>query len=219
MASLPLPDSAAALAELDRIAEQPALRGITFPSQVTLHRPDQIGLEPVLARAAELGLVTLIHPSGASTELGTVFDDFGLGLAMHAMISGPLVILRMMAAGFFDRIPELEVIVPNFGGILPFLGARFDDRLKGDLAKAPTEYMRTNLFYDSSGFPAGPTFRCALDAVGASQVVFGTDYPSWEMTPLWDAVQDMDLDAVDREAILGGNAARWFDPRRPRKGF
>lgn len=218
LASLPLPDPIAALAELDRIADEPALRGVTFPSHVTLHRPDQIGLEPVMARAASLGLVTLIHPSGASTELGSVFEDFGLNLAMHAMISGPLVTLRMIASGFFDRIPDLELIVPCFGGILPFLGPRFDDRLTGAMTKAPTEYLRTNIFYDTSVFPAGPTFRCTLDAVGVSQVVFGTDYPSWQMTPGLDAVEGMNLDPGDRAAILGGTAARWFDPRRPRGG-
>jgi predicted TIM-barrel fold metal-dependent hydrolase len=216
MATLPFPDASSALTELERLSDQSALRGVTFPSQATLHRPDQIGMEPVLARAAEMGLVTMIHPSGASIELGTVFEDFGLGLAMHAMVSGPLAVLRMIAAGFFDRVPDLEIILPNFGGVMPFLGARFDDRLTGSMSKRPTEYMRRNIFFDTTGFPAGPAFRCTLEAVGNSQVVFGTDYPSWEMQPLWDAVAGMELPGSDRRAILGGNAARWFDPRAPR---
>ena len=48
LASLPMPNAEASLAELDRIASEPALRGITFPSQATLHRPDQLGIEPLL---------------------------------------------------------------------------------------------------------------------------------------------------------------------------
>lgn len=212
LASVPLPDAPAALAEVERLAGSTALRGLTFPSQATLHRPDQLGLEPLFARAAELRLVTLIHPSGANTDLGAVFDDFELALSMHAMVSGPVVTARLIASGIFDRIPNLELIVPNLGGILPFIATRLDDRLRGAMDRSPSQYLRTNVFYDTSGFPAGPAFRCTLDVVGASQVLLGTDYPSWKMTPAWDALAAMDITDAERRTIAGGNAARWFDP-------
>jgi aminocarboxymuconate-semialdehyde decarboxylase len=216
LATLPMPDAAASLEEINRLAGQQAVRGVTFPSQATLHRPDQIGLEPVLARAAELGLVVVVHPSGGNTDFGTAFDDFGLGLAFHSMISGPLVMLRLIAAGVFDRVPDLEMIVPMFGGVLPFIGYRLDGRLKGTMARRPTEYLRSSIFFDTSGFPAGPTFRCVLDAVGVTQLVLGSDYPSWEMEFVLTALEEMGLSPSDRDAILGGNASRWFDPRRAR---
>jgi predicted TIM-barrel fold metal-dependent hydrolase len=217
LASLPMPNAEACLAELDRIATEPALRGITFPSQATLHRPDQLGIEPLLTRAASLGLPLLLHPSGSSTDFGTAFDDFGLGLSFHAMISGPVVILRMIAAGIFDRIPGLEVIVPMFGGVLPYVAFRQDGRLKGKMERSPTEYLRTSIFFDTSGFPAGPTYRCAIETVGASRMLLGSDYPSWDMDFVLTALDEMDLGPVDREAILGHNASRWFDPKHSRK--
>jgi predicted TIM-barrel fold metal-dependent hydrolase len=217
LASLPMPNAAASLAELNRIGAEPALRGITFPSQATLHRPDQIGIEPLLARAAELGRPLLLHPSGSSTDFGTVFDDFGLGLSFHAMISGPLVILRMIAAGIFDRVPGLQVIVPMFGGVLPYIGFRQDGRLKGKMERPPTDYMRSSIFFDTSGFPAGPTYRCAIETVGASHMILGSDYPSWDMGFVLTALSEMDLGQADREAILGGNASRWFDPQDTRQ--
>jgi predicted TIM-barrel fold metal-dependent hydrolase len=214
LASVALPDAAAAIAEVDRLAGASALRGLTFPSQATLHRPDQIGLEHVLARAADLRLVTLIHPSGANTDLGSVFDDFELGLAMHAMISGPVVVARIIASGMFDRIPGCEIIAPNLGGILPFIAARLDDRLRGAMERTPSDYLRTSVFYDTSGFPSGPAYRCALEYAGASQLVLGTDYPSWTMTPAWEALDAMNLPTAERAAIAGANALRWFDPAR-----
>lgn len=213
LASLPIPDAASSLAELDRIGDASALRGVTFPSHVTLHRPDQIGLEPVLSRVAARGHVALIHPSGASTELGTTFEDHGLALAMHAMISGPIVVARMIASGMFDRVPGLAVIVPSLGGVIPFLASRLDDRLTGPMDRAPGAYLRSNVFYDTSTFPAGPSYRCALDVVGASQLLLGSDYPSWQMTPALEALEAMDLGPEERRAIRGGTAARWFDPR------
>lgn len=216
LASLPMPDPIGSLAELDRIAGEPALRGIMFPSQATLHRPDQIGMEAMLVRSAELGLPLMLHPSGNSTDFGTMFDDFGLGLSYHSMISGPLVVLRMMAAGIFDRVPDLEVIVPMFGGVLPFVGYRQDGRLKGKMEKRPTEYMRTCVYLDTSCFPAGPAFRCAIDTVGVSQLLLGSDYPSWDMEFVLTALQDMGLPTEEREAILGGNASKWYLPSRPR---
>jgi aminocarboxymuconate-semialdehyde decarboxylase len=212
LASLPLPDAPASIHELERLGDASPLRGVTFPSQVTLHRPDQIGLEPVLARVAARGHVVLIHPSGSSTELGTAFEDHGLALAMHAMVSGPIVVARMIASGVFDRLPDLTVIVPSLGGVIPFLASRLDDRLSGAMARTPGEYLRANVFYDTSTFPAGPSYRCAIDVVGASQLLLGSDYPSWPMSQALDALGAMDLDPVERRAILGGTAARWFDP-------
>jgi predicted TIM-barrel fold metal-dependent hydrolase len=218
LASLAVPDGIAALAEIDRLAGQPAVRGITFPAQATLHRPDQIGLEPVFARAASLGWPCLIHPSGASAALNDAFEDFGLALAMHSMVSGPLAVARMIAAGFFDRIPDLAVIVPNLGGILPFITPRLDDRVSGSLLRRPSEYLRSNVFYDSSSMPAGPAFRCTIEEVGVGQILFGTDYPSWPMSTALEAVDAMRLGDSDRSAILGDTAARWFDPARVQRG-
>jgi aminocarboxymuconate-semialdehyde decarboxylase len=217
MASMPMPDAVGSLAALERVADEPALRGITFPSHATLHRPDQIGMEPMLARAAQLGLPVMLHPSGGNTDFGTVFNDFGLGLSFHAMLSGPLVVLRMIGAGVFDRIPKLEIIVPMLGGVLPFVSYRQDGRLKGRMEKSPTEYMRTRIFFDTSCFPAGPAFRCTLDTVGLSQLILGSDYPSWDMEFVTAALREMELSPTEQQAISGGNASRWFDPGRPRR--
>jgi predicted TIM-barrel fold metal-dependent hydrolase len=216
LASVPLPDVEASIAEVERLADEPSARGITFPSQSTLHRPDQIGVEAMLLRAADLGLVAMMHPSGANIDLGAVFDDFNLGLAMHSMISGPLAAARMIAAGFFDRIPTLALIVPSLGGILPFIADRLDDRLGGGMERTPSEYLRSNVYYDTSACRAGPAFRCTIDTVGVGQVLFGTDYPSWSMGAALASVTGMDLEQDDRRLILGGTGRQWFDPLRPR---
>jgi predicted TIM-barrel fold metal-dependent hydrolase len=131
---------------------------------------------------------------------------------MHAMVSGPVVVARMIASGVFDRLPGLAVIVPSLGGVIPFLASRLDDRLTGPMARTPGDYLRSNVFYDSSTFPAGPSYRCAIDVVGASQLLLGSDYPSWQMAPALEALETMDLAPEERRAIRGGTAARWFDP-------
>jgi len=216
LAYLPLPDVAASLVELDRIAHEPALRGISIVAAQTLYRPDQIGIEPLLARASDLGLPVVLHPTVTSTDFGPGFADLGLESGMQAMITTSLVASRLAISGILDRIPGLELILTNLGGVLPFLGERLDTRQQGPARRRFTEYMRTRMYVDNCGYPAGVAFRCALDALGPDRILLGSDYPARPIAPHLESVRAMGLDAAGEAAILGRTAARWFDPRRPR---
>jgi aminocarboxymuconate-semialdehyde decarboxylase len=135
---------------------------------------------------------------------------------MHAMISNALVAARMIQSGMLDRIGGLELIVTHLGGILPFLIDRLDSRHSGPTAFPPSHYLRTRLWFDACGYPAGPALRCVLETVGAGRLMIGSDWPSRPIAPALEAIRDLGLGEVAERAILGGNAARWFDPARPR---
>jgi aminocarboxymuconate-semialdehyde decarboxylase len=216
LAHLPLPDVGAALAELDRIAGEPLLRGLSIVARQTSYRPDGIGMEPLLARAAELGLPVVLHPTVLSLDFGPGFAGLGLESGMQAMVSTSLVAARIALSGILDRVPDLELVLTNLGGVLPFLGERLDTRRQGPAQRPMTEYLRTRMSFDACGYPAGVAFRCALDAVGPQRILLGSDYPARPVEPHLDAVRSLGLDSAAQAAILGGNAARWFDPARPR---
>jgi predicted TIM-barrel fold metal-dependent hydrolase len=177
-ASLPLPDGPATLDELNRIRDQGDLRAIHIVAQTTLYRPDAIEMEPVFRAAADAGLPVIIHPSAGVADLAPQFADYGLASGMHAMVSSALVAARMIQSGMLDRIPGLELIVTHLGGILPFLIDRLDSRNSGPTAFPPSHYLRTRLWFDACGYPAGPALRCALETVGRT----GPPGPS---RPLW----------------------------------
>ncbi|MDB5672116.1 MAG: aminocarboxymuconate-semialdehyde decarboxylase, partial [Alphaproteobacteria bacterium] len=112
-AVLPLGSPSAALAELDRIAGEDALRAMQVVAGETLYRPEEGGFEACAAVSAELGLPVLLHPSAGTSDLAPEFDVYGLGSGMHAMVSHALVAARVIQPGMLDRIPRLELVLTH----------------------------------------------------------------------------------------------------------
>ena len=216
LASLPLPHVAASMAELERIGGEPLLRGVSVVAAQTRYRPDEIGLEPLLARAAELGLPVVIHPTVLSLDFGPAFEGLGLESGMQAMITTSVVAARLAISGILDRVPDLDVILTHLGGVLPFLGERLDTRQQGSAKRPMTEYLRTRIYVDNCGYPAGVALRCAIDALGPDRVMLGSDYPGRPVQPHLASIRSLGLGAAAVDAILGGTASRWFDPSRAR---
>jgi aminocarboxymuconate-semialdehyde decarboxylase len=55
-----------------------------------------------------------------------------------------------------------------------------------------------------------PAARCAIETVGADRMLFGTDAPPLDVLKEQGLrmIQEMDMDAADKELILSGNAKR-----------
>jgi len=216
---LPLPDPEAALAELERIAGTGALRAVQIVAQTTHYRPDELGIDPLLGRIAAEGLPLILHPAAGVADLAPQFEAFGLSSGMHAMVSHALVAARMIQSGLLDRIPDLVLIVTHLGGILPFLIDRLDSRAAGPALHAPSHYLRHRILVDACSYPAGPALRCALETIGPDRIVLGSDWPSRPIAPALAAIRGLALPPEVEAGILGGTAARWFDPKRPRLGL
>jgi predicted TIM-barrel fold metal-dependent hydrolase len=213
---LPLPHIEAASRELERIGGWPQLRGLSIVAQTTLYRPDEIGLEPLLAHAADLGLAVVIHPPAGVADLNPAFEAFGLGSGLHAMTGSSLVAARLILSGLLDRIPDLDLIVTHLGGVLPWLADRLDSRGLGPAQRPFSAYLRDRLWFDACG-ATGPALRFVLETLGPGRLLLGSDWPSRAIAPAIQTIRDLAL-APDAEAsILGGAAARWFDPAAPRK--
>jgi predicted TIM-barrel fold metal-dependent hydrolase len=215
-ATLPFPDLDPAFTELCRIRGEDQIRAVQIVAQAALYRLDELGLDALFRAMSDSRLPLIIHPSAGVADLAAEFDAYGLSSGMHAMVSNALIAARMIQSGMLDRIVGLELIVTHLGGILPFLVDRLDSRNAGPSAFPPSHYLRTRLWFDACGYPAGPALRCALETVGPARMMIGSDWPSRPIEPALQAIRDLELvDEVER-GILGGNAARWFDPARPR---
>lgn len=215
-AALPFPDPQGAHDELARIRSETALRAVHVVAQTTGYRPDD-GFDAVFTLAAAEGLPIILHPSAGVADLSPAFDDFGLSSGMHAMVSHALVAARMIQSGLLDRIEGLELILTHLGGILPGLIDRLDSRHAGPTRHPPSHYLRNRVHLDNCGYPAGPALRCAIETVGIDRLLIGSDWPSRPIAPVLDAIRDLHLGEAETQAIMSGNAARWFDPARPRR--
>jgi predicted TIM-barrel fold metal-dependent hydrolase len=211
LATLPLPHVEEAVAELERVGRDPKVRGVSLPTPAGPWTLDEARLDPVYRRLAELGKLLVLHP--ALEELPAVYEDWALSASIAPVVSSTIGALRLVLSGTLDRVPELQVLVPHLGGTLPFLLERINSRSgRGDAEHDVVHYFRERMYLDSCSFHP-PALRCSLDTFGTSRIFLGSDYPP--LARLEEAIANIEGSGLSREtrdAILGGNARRWFGP-------
>ena len=105
-------------------------------------------------------------------------------------------------APILEKYPRLTVIGAHFGGWSVW------DEATERLSKFD------NLFVDCSSSLYAMTPARARELImtyGAHRVLFGTDYPMWEIETEIERFMAIDLTEKEREDILYNNAARLFD--------
>ena len=178
---------------------------------------------PIFAAAERLGLPINLHPGvphatmiepylGYGWGLPTMGLGFGAEVAVHAV--------RLIFSGLFDEHPDLKMTLGHFGEALSFWTARLDlgfsstristaDRPRCE--QPPSQYLRNNFWFNSSGNFLDSALISCLFEMGADRLMFASDYP-WE--PLEAASSWMDaapLSPADREKIEWRNAVELFN--------
>jgi len=210
LASLPLADVDASLHEIDRAVHQLGLKGVAIGSNVAGLPLNDARFEPLWARINALRLPVVEHPSFPrdTSDMG----EFELPLRVGLMFDTTLMAARMIYAGIFERYPDFPFVLAHTGAALIMLMERLDNgyRLFPDcrkyIDKLPSEYAK-RLYYDTCAF-GEQALMFAIGAVGAGQILFGTDDPFIGSDTTH--VTRLPVSDSDRAAILGGNAKRIF---------
>jgi aminocarboxymuconate-semialdehyde decarboxylase len=207
------------LRELERAIRQLGLKGIMVNSSTAGEYFDSDRAAPFFELVADLDVPIFIHPPRA-----TVGDDKMEMFRLPEMVGRPfdttLTLTRFILTGGLDRFPTLKLVCAHMGGAISLLPGRLDfgyelrdDAAFGpwepDVLRAPPSSYISRLFLDTMGFHP-PAVLCCVGTVGADHVVMGSDFPPVHV-PLKrtvDLVVNLPLSIADREAILGGNAAR-----------
>jgi aminocarboxymuconate-semialdehyde decarboxylase len=189
LASLPMQDPSLALKVLDHAMSELDLRGVSLLTTIDEKRPlvTEDSLR-VFARIAELGVPLVLHPGFRSaTRFGTrtIREDAGLSWVYQTSLTA----LRLVDEGVLDAVPDLVVVHPHLGGVLPYVAERIG-LLGGSKARQPIEhYFKTNFYVDTAaGNPRA--LRLAIEAYGIDRVVFATDYPFYDMSSVRQQVED-----------------------------
>jgi aminocarboxymuconate-semialdehyde decarboxylase len=163
------------------------------------------------AKAEELGCVVFIHPFG--TSLGARLNRHYLSNIIGQPIETTIALSYLIFGGTLDRHPGLKIVAAHGGGYLPtYIGrSNHGNQVRpeaGGIQLKPADYLK-RIWFDSIVYEP-QELRRLIDAVGASQVVLGTDYPfdmgHYDVHDLMASVPG--LSEADRINILGGNAAR-----------
>ena len=182
LAALPLQDPSLSLEILDRAIVKLGLRGVSLlPSNEGREMACQ-ATRPVFRRIEELGVPIFIHPGYRTTTYrpgSAARVEVGLAWMYHTSVAA----LSLIDSGLLDACPDLVVVHPHLGGMLPYVAGRVSNIPGGCGRGKLVEYLRTRFYVDTvSSTPSALALACEM--YGADRLVFGTDHPYVPMTAM-----------------------------------
>ncbi|APO77066.1 amidohydrolase 2 family protein (plasmid) [Rhizobium etli 8C-3] len=225
VASVSLLDIDAALTEIRRAIEQLGAKGIQIYSNIAGKPLDLPEFLPIFRLMADYDLPIWLHP----TRTAAMSDYRSEAKSRYEMwwcfgwpYETSVAMARLAFSGIFDRHPDLKIITHHLGGMVPFYEGRLGPGMKflgnrtpdedystvlTSLKKPHMDYFRmfyadTAMFGGAAGLPTGLTF------FGTDRIVFATDAPFAPVRETFDALNELDLAAQDRQKILEGNARK-----------
>jgi aminocarboxymuconate-semialdehyde decarboxylase len=212
LATLPLNDPAASATELER-----AMRDLGLPGAMLFSNVNGVALaDPrygaLYERADALGAVLYIHPtSPVGVEAMT---DYWLMPLLGFTFDTTLAAAKLVFSGVPRRYPRITWVLAHLGGAIPYLAERLDrgfhafEECRAEIDRPPSEYLR-RFYYDTVNFDP-EALKLAIRFAGADHVLAGSDYPHriGSLSRMKETLERLPLTREEREAILGGNAAR-----------
>ena len=218
LATLPLCDPAASVAELRRVVEQLGFPGAMLFSNVNGVALADARFEPLYAEANRLGVVLHIHPtSPVGVEAMT---EYWLMPLCGFLFDTTLAAAKLVFAGVPERYPNITWVLSHLGGTIPYLAERLDRgwrafiECREHISRPPSEYLR-NFFFDTVNFDPG-ALRFAADFAGVGQLLGGSDYPHaiGSIALMKESIASAGFNAAERAQIHGENAVRVYGAGR-----
>jgi uncharacterized protein len=216
LAILPNRGAVDAVAEIDRVADQPGIRGFVmgcYPNGTLQLEPED---DKVWARFAGRGTPLSIHvsltqsfPSAHRSPLpgyGRFFD-------------APNRMVEMIFNGMLDRFPDLAIVFAEVdAGWVPYVKEQVDNNyLRLAVANGytldlmPSEYIERNFSFTFITDTFGIQNR---HHVGVDRMLWSSDYPhiSADWPNSWRTIEAAfaGVPRPERHALLAGNAARLY---------
>ena len=201
-AALPLPHVDASLREIEFALDTLGLDGVLHFS--SYHGPYMGNpmWEEVYAELDRRGAVLYLHPEDPEVKPLEQYPPF----MFYARFDTTMAIYNYIYSGMAERYPNITVVAAHGGGAAPNLsfishasGLILPDGMK-NAPKGLETYMK-RMYYDT-GICASPHALACLDAfVGASKLVFASDYPFAPEVIVQQGIENTDShEGFDEEA-------------------
>lgn len=134
---------------------------------------------PFFEATSERHGVISLHPM-APIE-GWLYRDYAPAPLLGFINGTNVAVAGMIFDRFFDRYPDIGLIVPHMGASLPYLAKRLNNgyraypECRAHIEDLPSSYLR-RLYYDTASFHA-PSLAFAIDPVGADRILLGSAWP------------------------------------------
>jgi predicted TIM-barrel fold metal-dependent hydrolase len=127
-ASLPMPHIDASLRELERALRLPGMVGVTLHCSILDKSVADPEFEPVYEELNRRHAILFLHPcrNGICSSL---VNDYQLAESVGTLVEDSLAAIHMIVRRIPSRYPNIRVIVPHLGGLLPMILNRLDNQL------------------------------------------------------------------------------------------
>lgn len=222
LAALAPQDPEGSAKELERAVTKLGMKGTKFNSHAKGEYLDDEKFWPIFEAAESLEAPIYLHPTWPAPAIIDGYGDYGFPLAGPPFGFGAetsLHTMRLIYSGLFDRFPKLKIVLGHMGEGLPFWLYRIDfywlkpwvaPELKPNIKYKPSDYIRNNFLFTSSGMHYLPAFICAYMAVGGDLIAFGADHPFETSKESLESLGILPICEEDKEKFYHGNAEKLF---------
>jgi predicted TIM-barrel fold metal-dependent hydrolase len=216
LATLPVGDIDAAIAEFERAIQLPGAVGCLLPGDGFLSLKRAERFRPLLEVVDRYAAMALVHYGKTANDADPIkvdASDNGHGrvgtLDMQARLSQNMITFCM--TDFMKAFPNMTMLSHNLGGNIPFEIERMDHRTMIDLppgTELPSVRFRAAPVLVDCNSLGARSIELAAEVYGAEKIVFGSDGTGFGMEWTQKAINGARISESDRDAIRHGNAAR-----------
>jgi len=230
IASLPMNNIEASVAEADRAVQELGARGVQIFTNVAGKPLSTAEFRPVFQRMAAHDLAVWVHPmrtaqfpdyASEKTSENEIWFSFGWPYETTACMT------RLIYSGIFDELPTLKIVSHHMGGMIPYFSGKIKLGFRqiffgtpernpaaeeARLKKHPLDYYKM-LYADTALGEVAPT-RCGHAFFGTEHCLFATDTPFDSeqgrglMRNTIAAVNALEVSQAEKDAIFAGNARK-----------
>jgi predicted TIM-barrel fold metal-dependent hydrolase len=222
LANIPNHDTAAAVAEIERVAKRGNVRGIEIARRHDMTALWDPWWNPVWDAIAASGLPVHFHTIGGPGRDFSKLTGKTLLAARAASISSfqmhmADVLMSVIFAGVLEHHPNLKMVIGEAGtGWIPYIldrmDAEWEDQFKDlDLKMKPSDYWRRQCYATYQSDPVGVKL---LEELGEDNIMWGSDFPHPD--GIWPDSQEYiqkelgHLPEATRKKIVCDNAAKLY---------
>jgi 6-methylsalicylate decarboxylase len=178
LATLPLPDVDAALAELAYALDVLGLEGVWLSTNVGGTYLGEPAFAPLFDELERRGAYVLVHPAFPPYAAPLEWPVWLVELPFETTRA----FVQLLYSGTLDRCPNVRLQLSHLGGTVPFLADRIaslvarEPRFRAAIADEPADYL-ARVWYDTGLSNVASAVEATRAVAPAERIVFGTDWP------------------------------------------
>ena len=227
LAAIAPQDPEGAAAEIERAIGDLGLNGIIINSHTHGEFLDDPKFWPIFDAAVRHRAPIYLHPTFPPDNMVKPYERYGMAGAIWGFgAETSLHAVRMVLGGVFDHYPDLQIVLGHMGEALSFWFLRLDLMHKKLMAhrnlppnmvklkRLPSEYIRSNFHFTTSGMYWDDLLEFTLKAMGIERILFSIDYPFETSKPSVDFIRQIPMSDNNKKLIMADNAIKLFGIRR-----